>query len=128
MDSKSLFLTPNTTSVYMVSWLELSDEPMVIETPPDVLGIIDDHWFKYVADFGRLGPDKSKGGKFLIIPPGYEGEIPEGYFVTRTNTYGNWVIWRGFQVDGSPRPSVDATKKHFRMCLSIIKWPIPELF
>lgn len=35
-------------------------------TPPDVLGIIDDHWFKYVTDFGRLGPDKNKGGKFLI--------------------------------------------------------------
>ena len=115
MDSKALWLTPNTTSVYMVSWLELSDEPMVIETPPDVLGIIDDHWFKYVADFGRLGPDKSKGGKFLILPPGYEGEIPDGYFVVRTNTYGNWVIWRGFQVDGSPKPAVETTKKTFRM-------------
>ncbi len=115
MDSHALWLTPNTTSVYMVSWLELSDEPMVIETPPDVLGIIDDHWFKYVADFGRLGPDKNKGGKFLIIPPGYEGEIPEGYFVTRTNTYGNWVIWRGFQVDGSPKPAIDTTKKIFRI-------------
>ena len=115
MDSKAFWLTPNTTSVYMVSWLELKDEPMVIETPPDVLGIIDDHWFKYVADFGRLGPDKSKGGKFLILPPGYEGEIPEGYFVTRTNTYGNWVIWRGFQVDGSPKPAIDTTKNIFRI-------------
>jgi hypothetical protein len=115
MDSHALWLTPNTTSVYMVSWLELSDEPMVIETPPDVLGIIDDHWFKYVADFGRLGPDKSKGGKFLILPPGYEGDVPDGYFVARTNTYGNWVIWRGFQVDGSPKPAVDTTKKIFRM-------------
>ena len=115
MDSKALWLTPNTTSVYMVSWLELSDEPMVIETPPDVLGIIDDHWFKYVADFGRLGPDKSKGGKFLILPPGYKGDVPEGYFVARTNTYGNWVIWRGFQVDRSPKPAVDTTKKIFRI-------------
>lgn len=40
MDSKALFLTANTTSVYMMSWLQLKDEPMVIETPPDVLGII----------------------------------------------------------------------------------------
>lgn len=115
MDSKAFWLTPNTTSVYMVTWLELEDEPMVIETPPDVLGIIDDHWFKYVADFGRLGPDKSEGGKFLIVPPGYEGEIPEGYFVANTNTYGNWVIWRGFQVDGSPKPAVETTKKTFRV-------------
>ncbi len=45
MDSKALFLTANTTSVYMTSWLQLKEEPMVIETPPDVLGIIDDHYF-----------------------------------------------------------------------------------
>jgi hypothetical protein len=115
MDSKSLFLTANTTSVYMMSWLELGDEPMVIETPPDVLGIIDDAWFKYVADFGRLGPDKSKGGKFLILPPGYDGDVPEGYYVYNTNTYGNWLIWRGFQVDGSPRPAVEATKNTFKI-------------
>jgi len=115
MDSKTLWLTPNTTSVYMVSWLELKDEPMVIETPPDVLGIIDDHWFRYVTDFGRLGPDKNKGGKFLILPPGYEGKVPKGYHVARTNTYGNWVIWRGFQVDGDPAPAVNTTKKTFRI-------------
>ncbi|MHC5119272.1 MAG: DUF1254 domain-containing protein, partial [Planctomycetota bacterium] len=116
MDSKALFLTPNTTSVYMTAWLELKkDEPMVIETPPDVLGIIDDHWFRYVADFGRLGPDKNKGGKFLVSPPGYEGDVPDGYFVTRTNTYGNWVIWRGFQVDGSPKPAIETTKRVFRI-------------
>ncbi len=115
MDSKALWLTPNTTSVYMAAWLELGDEPMVIETPPDVLGIIDDHWFKYVTDFGRLGPDKSQGGKFLILPPGYDGDVPEGYHVARTNTYGNWVIWRAFQVDGDPAPAVETTKRIFRI-------------
>jgi hypothetical protein len=115
MDSKAFWLTPNTSNVYMATWMELGDEPMVIETPPDVLGFIDDAWFKYVVDFGRLGPDKAQGGKFLILPPGYEGDIPEGYHVARTNTYGNWVIWRGFQVDGSPKPAVDITKKVFRM-------------
>ncbi len=115
MDSKSFWLTPNTTNIYMSMWMELGDEPMVIETPPDVLGIIDDNWFKYVADFGRLGPDKSQGGKFLILPPGYEGDIPDGYFVYSSNTYGNWVIWRGFQVDGNTEPAVDTTKKTFKM-------------
>ena len=115
MDSKALFLTANTTSVYMTSWLELGDEPMVIETPPDVLGIIDDHYFKYVADFGRLGPDKAQGGKFLILPPGYKGDVPDGYFVSQANTYGHWVIWRGFQKDGDPQPAVMATKNTFKI-------------
>jgi len=115
MDSKAFWLTPNTTSVYMASWLEVGDEPMVIETPPDVLGFINDHWFKYVLDFGRLGPDKSQGGKFLIIPPGYEGMIPKGYHVAKTNTHGHWVIWRGFQKGGSPKPAIDATKATFKI-------------
>ena len=115
MDSKALWLTPNTVSVYMASWLELGDEPMVIETPPSVLGFLNDAWFKYVVDFGNAGPDKGKGGKFLILPPGYKGEVPEGYHVARTNTHGNWVIWRGFQVDGSTKPAVDATKRLFRI-------------
>ena len=115
MDSKALFLTANTTSVYMMAWLELKDEPMVLETPPDVLGIIDDHFFKYVADFGRLGPDKGQGGKFLILPPGYQGEVPDGYFVSQANTYGHWVIWRGFQKDGDPQPAVQATKETYKV-------------
>ena len=115
MDSKALFLTANTTSVYMFSWLQMGDEPMVIETPPNVLGFINDHWFRYVIDFGNLGPDQGKGGKFLVLPPGYEGEVPEGYHVARTNTYGNWVIWRGYQKDGSTADAVNNTKEKFRI-------------
>ena len=115
MDSKALWLTPNTVSVYMASWMEIGDEPMVVETPPNVLGFIDDAWFKYVVDFGLAGPDKGKGGKFLILPPGYKGDVPEGYHVARTNTHGNWVVWRGFQIDGSSKPAIDETKKLFKI-------------
>ena len=50
-----------------------------------------------------------------FFPPGYEGEVPEGYHVARTNTYGNWVIWRGYQVDGSTEQAVNATKEKFRI-------------
>ena len=127
MDSKALWLTPNTTSVYMTMWLQLEDEPYVLETPADVLGIIDNHWFQYVGDFGRLGPDKNKGGKFLIVPPGYKGDIPEGYIVFHTETYGNWIIWRGFQKDGSPKPAIDLTKKVFKAYPLSQKNNIPEM-
>jgi hypothetical protein len=115
MDSKALWLTPNTVSVYMGTWLEVGAEPMVIETPPNVLGFIDDAWFNYVVDFGNAGPDKGQGGKFLILPPGYAGEVPDGYHVARTPTHGNWVVWRGFQVDGSTGPAVEATREAFRI-------------
>ncbi len=115
MDSSALWLTPNTVSIYMAAWLEMKNEPWVIETPPNVLGFIDDFWFRYVTDFGNAGRDKGKGGKFLILPPKYEGKVPDGYHVARSNTHGNWVIWRGFQVDGDTSPAVTATKKMFRM-------------
>ncbi|VVS90545.1 DUF1254 domain-containing protein [Desulfoluna spongiiphila] len=115
MDSKSLWLTPNTVSVYMAAWMELGEEPMVIETPPNVLGFINDAWFHYVVDFGNAGPDRGKGGKFLIVPPGYRKDVPSGYHTVRTETYGHWVVWRGFQVGGSPKPAVEATKKAFRI-------------
>ena len=91
LDSKSLWLTGNTVTLYNFNWMELGDEPMVIETPPNVLGFINDAWFKYVIDFGNLGPDKGKGGKFLVLPPGYDGDVPEGYHVVKTSTYGNWL-------------------------------------
>jgi hypothetical protein len=115
MDSKSLFLTPNSESVYNLMWLDLKGGPLVLETPPNVLGIIDDHWFNYVGDVGNAGPDRGKGGKFLLLPPGYEGEVPPGYFVFRSATFGNLFFWRGFLVNGDPGPAVENTKKFTRV-------------
>jgi hypothetical protein len=120
MDSKALWLTANTVSVYMACWLELKDEPLVLQTPPNVLGLIDDAWFNYVADFGNAGPDKGKGGTFIIAPPGYSDSDFEKLkadnkdaHVFRSATYGNWVIWRGSQVEGSPAPAIETTRKIF---------------
>ena len=115
MDSKSLFLTPNSESVYNLMWLDLKGGPLVIETPPNILGIIDDHWFNYVGDVGNAGPDRGKGGKFLLLPPGYAGEVPSGYFVFRSATFGNLFFWRGFLVNGDPKPAVENTKKFTRV-------------
>ena len=74
LDSKSLFLTANTTTPYTVMWLDLTKGPVVLEVPPMVLGPLDDAWFRWVTDVGFTGPDKGKGGKYLLLPPGYTGE------------------------------------------------------
>ena len=115
MDSKSLFLTANTESVYAWSWLNLKDGPMVLETPPNVLGVIDDFWFRNVIDFGNAGPEKGKGGKFLILPPAYKGEIPEGYIVAHSPPFNNLFFWRGALVNGDPKPAVDSINKILRV-------------
>jgi hypothetical protein len=115
MDSKALWLTANTTVVYYMSWIDTRNGPVVAETPSNTLGIVNDHWFHYVCDFGNAGPDKGKGGKFLFLPPGYKGDVPKGYFVMRPATYGLWLGGRGFLVNGDPKPAVANIKQHLRI-------------
>ncbi len=96
LDSKGLLLTGNTTVIYLFMWIDTHNGPVVLENPSNVLAILDDFWFHYVTDIGNAGEDRGKGGKYLILPPNYEGEIPEGYLVRQSNTYGNWFALRGF--------------------------------
>jgi len=101
LDSKSLFLTGNTSTMYVVPDLDLErDGPTVVETPAGVLGAFNDAWFRYLQDIGPLGPDKGKGGKFLVLPPGYKGEIPDGYFVVQSTSYRVWIFMRASIANG----------------------------
>lgn len=94
-NSGGLFLTPNTETTYGTTFLDLKEwGPTVIEAPPQSLCVIDDFWFRYVADMGIPGPDKGAGGKYLFLPPGYEGERPDGYYTYESATYSNWVVLR----------------------------------
>src|SRR6202046_3868434 len=115
LDSKSLFLTGNTDSVYFSTWLNLKDGPLVIESPPKVLAFLDDSWFQYVTDIGNAGRDKGKGGKYLVLPPGYKGEVPQGYLVAQSRTYNLWLMGRGFPVNGDIKPAVEGIKKDLRI-------------
>ena len=94
-NSRSLFLTPNTETTYGTTFLDLKEwGPTVIDAPPQSLCVVDDFWFRYVADMGIAGPDQGKGGKYLFVPPGYDGDIPDGYFTYHCPTYTNWVVLR----------------------------------
>ncbi len=114
-DSKSLFLTGNSSTIYTWTYTNLAnDGPTVIELPKGMLGAIDDMWFRYVTDLGIAGPDKGEGGKYLILPPGYDGEVPEGYFVVRPSTYGNWIFMRAYIGDGVDK-AAQAVKDNLRI-------------
>jgi hypothetical protein len=115
LDARSLFLTANTTTPYSLLYLSTKDGPLVVEVPPEVLGPIDDAWFRWVTDVGITGPDKGKGGKYLLLPPGYTGPVPEGYFVSRSRTLGNLLFFRTFLKDGDPKPGVDNVKRSLRV-------------
>ncbi|WP_232105572.1 DUF1254 domain-containing protein [Gimesia panareensis] len=115
VDSTTIELTANDNTPYTWFWLDLREGPVVVEAPPKVLGLVDDMWYHWNGDIGLTGPDKGKGGKYLLLPPGYKGDIPEGYFVVRPGSLSVWVAWRSFVVDGDPTPGVDLVKQHTKI-------------
>jgi hypothetical protein len=128
VDSRTVGLTFNDNTVYSWGWVNLKDGALVLEVPPKVLGAINDIWFRWVIDLGITGPDKGKGGKYLLLPPGYTGDVPEGYYVVHSKTYNLWIPWRSFLVDGDPKPGVDLVKKFTKIYLLADKdKPAPAL-
>lgn len=91
--------TGNNTTLYAISTFVIEpDDPVVLEIPAGaVLGMINNAWQQALADLGPPGPDKGKGGTYLILPPGYKGEVPEsGYFVLRSDSFQNYYLLRAF--------------------------------
>ena len=134
LDSNPLFLTGNTDTVYCSAILDLErDGPTVVEIPANCgPGTVNDAFFRFVVDMGAPGPDRGKGGKYLILPPDYNGlgvEFPrdnsmqrvtaqgttDDFYVVQSPSYTNWLILRGFLVDGK----TDAAVKMFREGLRV---------
>jgi hypothetical protein len=116
MDARSVFLTGNSTTVYVLQCLDLKDGPVVLEVPPGVLGPADDAYFRWVTDVGLTGPDKGKGGKYLFVPPGYTGKLPAtGYFIAKSPTYSNLVFYRAFVKEGNIAAASSGVKAKARI-------------
>jgi hypothetical protein len=116
MDAKSLFLTANADTIYFFVNLDASKGPIVVETPPLSLGVVDDMWFNWVTDFGLPGPDRGEGGKYLFVPPGYKGELPGGgYFVQKMRTTRATLLGRSFLEKDDPKPVVALIKKTLKI-------------
>jgi len=108
LDAKTLVTTPNSDLLYAMSYVDLGkDGPLVMDAPPMLQGILLDYWQrpipvdggKFFGDVGLFGPDAGKGGKFLILPPGYKGEVPQGHFAYRSGTNNVFIFLRGFYED-----------------------------
>jgi hypothetical protein len=97
-------------------WIDLKEGPLVAEIPPKMLGMINDIWARWVVDVGLTGEDEGEGGKYLLVPPGYEGELPEAYVVVRPRTFEMYFLWRSYlDENGDPKPHVDLIKKTARV-------------
>src|SRR5262245_9767723 len=119
MDAKSLFLTANADTIYVMGSFDPSKGPIVLETPPKFLGAVQDAWFRWVIDLGAPGPDRGEGGKYLIVPPDYTGQLPDGgFFIARART--NTIVWFGrsfLEKHSDPKPVVEGIRKFTKVYL-----------
>lgn len=115
-DSKSVILTTNADTIYSLGFLDLTGGPKVLEVPPKLLGLINDDWGRWVSDIGASGPDRGLGGKYLILPPGYDCMLPEGgFFAARAET--THVLWVGriFLENNNPKPAAEQIRKFIKI-------------
>jgi hypothetical protein len=88
--------TPNVNARYMYFFCNTKqDGPVVVELPPAVpgasfYGTIEDAWYVPLTDIGFEG----KGGKYLVLPPDYKGDVPDGYIPVRSATYNTMTLLR----------------------------------
>jgi len=106
-DWKNQTLTPNPDVLYFFPFINTKDVgPVVLHIPPagadgSLTGSIDDCWQTAIEDVGPAGVDKGKGGRYLIMPPGYKGHVPEGHIPMRSPTYQSYGILRSNPASGS---------------------------
>ena len=113
LDANGLWLTGNTTTIYSAAIIDLAkDGPVVVEIPAGpTAGMFGDYWFR-TTGVGALGPDKGQGGKFLLVPPGYKGDLPtEGYFITPSRMNDTTFFIRGMVVNGDVAGAVALLKR-----------------
>ncbi|MGB9633476.1 MAG: DUF1254 domain-containing protein, partial [Chloroflexaceae bacterium] len=120
LDWKTQTLTPNTDVIYFTPYFDTKEVgPIVLEIPPAddgaIVGTIMDAWQMPLEDIGVAGVDQGKGGKYLILPPGYNEPVPEGYIVLPSLTYRGYALIRSVLKSGSEEDLVRAVEYGKRM-------------
>ncbi len=90
--AKLILPTFNNQTAYIFGSLSLDNGPVVVEVPAEtkkakLFGSIFNVWDDPLEDIGPAGTDAGKGGKYLLIPPGFQGSVPDGVFKVQSNTF-----------------------------------------
>ncbi|KRE23513.1 DUF1254 domain-containing protein [Agromyces sp. Soil535] len=130
VDPRSMWLTANDTTIYAFVNFDLSEGPVVIEIPPGaIVGLVDDFWQKSLVDVGLPGPDAGNGGRFLVLPPDYEGEdVHDGYYTVQAHMHDHNMLVRGIIVNGDVPDAVQRIRN-----VKVYQWseredPTPNRF
>jgi hypothetical protein len=108
MDSRTWVPTPNADVIYSMNYLDLKETgPLVVAAPPNVIGMFTDFFQRTITDVGAIGPDRARGGLYLLLPPGYQGHVPSGYYTFESSTYNVFLFFRTVMAkgDGVPDPA-----------------------
>jgi hypothetical protein len=118
--TKQAFITPNQTTPYTTALSDLRSGPVVLEVPAKtdkvvLYGQVVDAWQATIAGVGPVGEDRGAGGKYLFLPPGYGGPVPDGYFAVRSSTYRIVFAFRSIQLGGATAADADAYTRLLKM-------------
>lgn len=108
MDSRTWVPTPNADVIYSMNYLDLKETgPLVVNAPANVIGMFTDFFQRTITDVGAIGPDRARGGLYLLLPPGYDGHVPSGYYTFTSSTYNVFLFFRTImgKGDGKPDPA-----------------------
>ncbi|MCX5581195.1 DUF1254 domain-containing protein [Kaistia terrae] len=105
MDARAWVPTPNADVIYSMNYLDLKETgPLVIAAPPNVIGMFTDFFQRTITDVGAVGPDRARGGLYLLLPPGYDGEVPKGYYTFTSPTNNVFLFFRTIMGKGDDGP------------------------
>jgi len=112
MGAKTWIPTPNADIMYAMSFFDLKETgPLVVAAPPNVMGMFTDFFQRTLVDVGQAGPDRARGGLYLLLPPNYRGPVPDGYFTYTSSTYNVMLFFRMVMPGGEnglvPAPAVE---------------------
>ena len=113
MDARCWVPTPNADVIYSMSYLDLKETgPLVVAVPPKIIGMFTDFFQRTISDVGAIGPDRARGGLYLLLPPGYQGHVPDSYFAFESSTYNVFLFFRTVMAKGpDPKPAVDIAER-----------------
>lgn len=105
MDARTWVPTPNADVVYSMNYLDLKETgPLVVAAPQGVIGMFTDFFQLTITDVGAIGPDRGRGGLYLLLPPDYQGHVPDGYYTFKSPTYNVFLFFRTVMVPGKSGP------------------------
>jgi hypothetical protein len=116
MGAKTWIPTPNCDIMYAMSFFDLKETgPLVVAAPPNVMGMYTDFFQRTLVDVGKAGPDRARGGLYLLLPPKYRGPVPDGYFTYTSSTYNVMLFFRMVMPGGenglNPAPAVEVGER-----------------